>query len=206
VVDAVAFDERTSNVVLVASRDDLRRSLGSVSLTVLDDASGEPVTAVVEVRPETGDTRSVSTDAKGNAHVDQLLRGDVVVRVFASQRAPVTRKAAIRAGENVDLGMIRMVRTIDILGWADLHSGTLQPPSVFAYRIDPDQPTPSSPSSTASVDGGGAFKFTGVPPGEYLLTTVQGRPPTISAVQEHKLLGWEYVDARSGSVSSVRVP
>jgi hypothetical protein len=224
VLDAVAFTAATNTLALVATRDDLQRSLGSVSVTVVDDVSGQPLTAFVQALPETGEMRSMTTDANGNARVEHLLQGEGVVRVFSALRAPITRKVVIRPGENVDLGVIRMVKTIEISGSVEppkakvqpdsplLSNGdrempsTLQPPSVYAYRIDPDQPVPQAPSATARVDANGAFQLADLPRGEYLLSSGGNRPPSIEAVQQKKVLGWVYVDARFGSASGVRVP
>lgn len=225
VLDFAPITPDTDSIVLTASRDDLQRSFGSLSVTVVDDASGEPLLAVVEVHPETGPTRNTTTDANGKAGADHLLQGDLFVRVHSDLRAPITRRAVIRPGETVDLGVIRMVKTVDITGWVEdpvagasghkvvhasgadpVQSDEVRTPSVFAYRIDPEQPLPQDPTATENADASGAFQLASLSPGEYLISSVRNRPPSIQTVREHKVLGWVYVDARFGSVSGVRVP
>ncbi len=203
VLDAVTFDESTTSVALVASCDDLLGWFGSVRLTVVDDISGDPITAIVEARPEIGDTRRVDTDARGYVQVDRLTQGEVVVHVYASLRAPITRKITLRGGETADLGVIRMVKTVDIGGWVERAEGERASANVFAYRID-GEATLISDLST-KIESNGSFTFKGASPGLYLLSLTGATRPSIKAVQEDRVRGWAYVDARFGAVNGVRI-
>jgi hypothetical protein len=203
VLDVAPFDETTASVSLVASRDDLLGWLGSVRLTVIDDVSGEPITAIVEARPEIGAARRVDTDGRGYASVDHLMQGDVVVHVYASVRAPVTRKVTVRGGEVADLGVIRMVKTVDIAGWFERAESEGAFSNIYAYRIDGDEPKMNDMSTR--IDSNGAFTFNGVPPGQYLLSVTGMARPSLEAVRADKVMGWAYVDARFGAVNGVRV-
>ncbi len=187
------------------TKKDSQLPTGSVTVSVVDDASGQPLTATFQVQRGFENPFSAHSDAQGRARMDGIASGDVVLRVFSPSRVPLTRTITVRPGETTDVGVVRMLKPISIAGSVDTATVSAPTHMAFAYLIEPGGSAGKPPTATTPIGDDGQFMFSGMSPGEYLLSTVANPSPSVEDVQADKLRGWVYVPAAFGDVSGVQI-
>jgi hypothetical protein len=113
VLAAQPFTPGARDVTLAVSVEDMHRATGSLRFELVDDASGTPIAgARATVRPSDGPACVV--DAYGSKVVvfPHVLPGAATLEVEADRHAHGRRTLAIRAGEELDLGTIRLPASV----------------------------------------------------------------------------------------------
>ncbi len=205
VLDALPFSASTHDLVLIASLEDLQRAAGSLSCSIVDDATGRPVTANVSVRPAAGSTRHAATDETGKLVVDRLLEGEARIEISAKDHALKSLTTTIQRGAQSDLGVIGLVPNVSISGWVRMPDGAPPWAAVYAFTIDENKRVPTSEVAMARTVSRGEFTFASLPPGSYLIGWQPVSPPELKPVQSGLIQGWKVVDAHSGPIQGVEV-
>jgi hypothetical protein len=206
VLDAVPFDASSHDVVLVAARADLQRAMGSLRCSVVDDASGQPLSAGLSIRPAAGAAQSLATDANGSVRAAPVIEGEARVVVNAMNHAAVIRMITIERGKELDLGVIRLKANVSISGRVVMPAGIEPWPSVFAHRIAEDKHGAEEEArSGGRVESDAQFTIKNLEPGMYVVGWQGPSVPDLKPIESGLIQGWAIVDARSGSVQGVQI-
>jgi hypothetical protein len=182
IVDAAPFSSRSSEIVLVASREDIQSSTGSLRFTIVDTQTGALIPNLfVRITPSAGAVRTVKPDLRGGVLVDGLPEGDTKVEIwidkvrdasspragFASWttgRSVSAETVVIHAGRVTDMGRKSVEHIVSISGWVDALPDGDKSARVFATHEDENG---SVRVEETTPDAHGKFTFSGLKSGFY---------------------------------------
>ncbi len=203
------FPSAAHDVTLDVSVEDMRRATGSLRFELVDDRTNTPISgARATVRPADGPACVVDMFGSKGVVFPHVLPGAATLEIEADGHAHGKQTVMIRAGEDMDLGTIRLPASVAIYGTVELPSDWTAThqfgPEVFAYRVEKDGSAPYLRSVTASTQG--EFVFEELDPGAYFVAWQPRHPvPAVGPVRNGAIPGWVFVDAHIGSVHDVHV-
>jgi hypothetical protein len=231
VIDVAAFDGHTTDVTLVASMDDLHGAEGSVRMLVVDKLTGRPFQgAHVRVVSDMAGERRGITGSDGVLIVEHVVEGEARVSVtsFDPERpgetadmfmryelhdGEVRPACVVQGGRQTDLGRILLERTVSISGHVALLPDDSTLPSVSLSKQSDDDTSDAGfgpdifRGMRGEVDKDGDFRFSGLRPGWYVVTTSR----RVTDLFEGEVRSAESrtksveIDARFGDVSRVHL-
>jgi hypothetical protein len=205
VLDVVPFAAGQAGLVLRVSAERLKRERIPLSIVVRDlEGNGPLANATVKFEPRRGRQRVQQTDAQGFARVDDLLAGELTVRVELAGYASARMDTTLEAGRREETHLIQLARAFAIRGRT--HSPVAAPERfmIQAFTLHEESGQLHVLTSQDFVVRDGEFALEGLPRGRYIVgIATPDATPDPARVLRGEFPGWVHVDLTRGDVSGV---
>jgi hypothetical protein len=184
-------------VTLVVPLESLRGALGTVTLRVVDAATGDPVSKAFATPFDGVETGApVAATADGSLSIAGQAPGPLALRVDAVGYEPALVETQARPGEAVDLGAVRLEEGVSVVGEVLGADGKPVASKVLCVPLDrADSYSAAALRTSVPVAADGSFQAFSVPRGRLVVTArAQGLGSAATVV-----------DTTRGSVSGVKL-